>query len=702
LHGEAASNFPPKVIDRLGPQYDWRALQRWKIDEKLLPSGSTILYRTPTLWEQHRALIIGAITIGALQALLIAGLLFNLIRRRRAESSLGESEKRFQAVADATPVLIWMTGEDQGCTFFNKAWLEFTGRSMEQELGRGWRESVHPDDRDKATESYGNVFKARQPFTTQYRMKRSDGEYRWLTDHGVPRYGPRGNFRGYVGACVDITDLLKKDAALRESEERIALAAEAAQVGVWELDIETNEVWFSDKARSLFEFDNEVLTYEEFQARVHPEDRSTRDAAIRKSIVPNGHYELEYRILLRDGTVRWISGRGRCLPDDKGKLCRLLGVAVDVTKRRQAEELFRLATEASPSGIVLVDERGRIILVNAHIEELFGYKREELINRQVDVLVPDRSWSAHPGLRQGFLADPFAREVTTGWEILAQRKDGTEFPVEVGLNPIDAPQGLLVLANVVDISARKAAEVEARQRREQVELLSRASLLGEMTASLAHELNQPLSAITSNANAGMLFIEKGNVDISQLHEIFHDVVADGRRAHEIVQNVRSAIKKGSALRGRINVNQIVETVAHMVQPDASAHSCTVEMALAKDLPAVDGDPSQLQQALINLVSNAFQAMRETPAAQRKVHISTTHNGNGMVFVGVRDYGHGIAEAARGHLFEQFFTTKQDGLGMGLAIVRSIVEAHGGRIEAENVAGGGAHFRFHLPSVAEGA
>ena len=129
--------------------------------------------------------------------------------------------------------------------------------------------------------------------------------------------------------------------------------------------------------------------------------------------------------------------------------------------------------------------------------------------------------------------------------MFARRKDGSEFPVEVGLNPIETPQGLLVLASVVDISARKAAEEEARQRREQVELLSRASLLGEMTASLAHELNQPLSAIKSNANAGMLFIEKGKVDVDQLHEIFQDVVADSRRAHQIVQNVRNAIKKGA-------------------------------------------------------------------------------------------------------------------------------------------------------------
>ena len=177
---------------------------------KTLPPGSTVFIARPRLWEEHRARIIAGISVVGLQALLIAGLVINLIRRRRAESSLGESEKRFQTVADATPVLIWMTGEDQGCTFFNKAWLEFTGRSMEQELGRGWRESVHPDDLDKATESYGNVFEAREPFTTQYRLRRHDGEYRWITDQGVPRYGPRGNFRGYVGACVDITDLLKR------------------------------------------------------------------------------------------------------------------------------------------------------------------------------------------------------------------------------------------------------------------------------------------------------------------------------------------------------------------------------------------------------------------------------------------------------------------------------------------------------------
>ena len=319
LRGEAPSSIPPVIIPRLPPRYDWRELQRWKIDEKLLPPGSTILFREPTVWERYRGWIITGISIVLLQALLISGLVANLIRRRRAESSLEESEKRFKATADATPVLIWMTGEDQGCTFFNKAWLEFTGRSMEQELGRGWREGVHPDDRDKATQSYHNVFAARDPFTTQYRLRRHDGEYRWITDQGVPRYGPSGNFRGYVGACVDITDLLEKDAALRESEERVALAAEAAHIGVWELNPATKELWVSEKWRELFGFGpEEEVTYEDFRARVHPEDRLSRDALVEQAIANQGRYDIEFRIVWPDGTLRWMAGRAHCLTDGEG------------------------------------------------------------------------------------------------------------------------------------------------------------------------------------------------------------------------------------------------------------------------------------------------------------------------------------------------------------------------------------------------
>jgi PAS domain S-box-containing protein len=575
LRGEPASSFPPTMIERLPPRYDWRELQRWKIDEKLLPPGSTLLFRVPTVWDRYRAWIIAGLSICILQAMLITGLLANLVKRRRAERSLTESEGRFQSMADAAPVLIWMSGEDKLCTFFNKAWLEFTGRSMEQELGKGWKEGVHPDDLAKISQTYGPAVDAREPFVMQYRLKNRDREYRWITDQGVPRYGPGGNFRGYVGACVDITDLLKKDATLRQFEERVALAAEAAQHGVWELDTVTNELWVSDKVRTLLELDGDAPTHQDFQASVHPDDRAARDAAIRNVIATKGDYELEYRVPLRVGVIRWIGERARCLADEKRELTRLLGVSVDITQRKQAEE-------------------------------------------------------------------------------------------------------------------------EAHRQRGQINLLSRVSLLGEMTTSLAHELYQPLSAIITNANAGMRSIDKGKEDPGTLREILVDVEADGRRAHDIIRNVRNTIRKTHPTVHQINLNELVTKVAHIVRPDTVAFSCEVETSLAADLPLIEGDPVQIQQVLVNLVSNALDAMRQTPPDRRKVEISTAGDGDNAVHLSVRDHGTGIRTEVHERLFDRFFTTKEQGLGMGLAIVRSIVESHGGDIQAENVADGGARFYFTLP------
>jgi C4-dicarboxylate-specific signal transduction histidine kinase len=239
-------------------------------------------------------------------------------------------------------------------------------------------------------------------------------------------------------------------------------------------------------------------------------------------------------------------------------------------------------------------------------------------------------------------------------------------------------------------------EEDARRQREQINLLSRVSLLGEMTASLAHELNQPLSAIISNASAGMRYIDKGNEDPKTLRDIFADVVAGGHRAHDIIQNVRNTVKRGDPTRHQINLNELVTKVTHAFRMDAVAYACEVETSLTEDLPMIEGDPTQIQQVLVNLVSNAFDAMRQTPTGERRVEISTAGYGEGKVRLSVRDHGAGISSEVHDRLFDQFFTTKEQGLGMGLAIVRSIVESHGGKIDAENVADGGACFYLTLP------
>lgn len=580
LNGASPSSFPPRIVPPTLPRYDGRELLRWKIDERHLPPGSTILFRAPTVWQQYRWWIIAGLSVCVGEAVLIAGLVANLIRRRRAERSLVESENRFQIMANAAPVMIWMSGVNKLCTFFNKPWLEFTGRSMEQELGNGWADGVHADDLQKCFKTYTEAFDARQPFVMQYRLRRNDGEYRWISDQGVARHDAQGKFTGYIGSCVDVSELINKDEALRESEERMRLAADAANLGIWEWDLGNDEIWATNARRALLGWPvSEKVTFDDFISKVHPEDRNRIREIIDDAIYEGKDFDFEYRLVLPDGIVRWMATRGNVHFDGNGGAARVLGINIDITDRKQAE-------------------------------------------------------------------------------------------------------------------------IEAKQRREELSHLSRVALIGEMSASIAHELNQPLAGIVSNASAGQRFIDRGKFDPQEMRDLLADISADARRASDVVRQIRGMIRKEQTPRQQINLNHIVSSVVHMVGPDALLHSCELITSLDETLPAVEADPVQMQQVLVNLLMNAFDAMRDIPVSRRKVEITTEQNGNGTICASVRDFGVGIPEKARERLFEQFFTTKEEGLGMGLAIVRSIVESHGGKIEAENAAEGGARFSFTLPTSGE--
>jgi C4-dicarboxylate-specific signal transduction histidine kinase len=248
----------------------------------------------------------------------------------------------------------------------------------------------------------------------------------------------------------------------------------------------------------------------------------------------------------------------------------------------------------------------------------------------------------------------------------------------------------------IDITARKQAELDAQRDRAELSHLSRVALMGEMSASIAHELNQPLAGILSNAAAGQRFIDRGDVNLREIREMFGDIIADGRRASDVVRGIRGMVKKEQMERCSVDLNEVVMDALRMASPDAVLRSCQLETSLDANLPAIDGDPVQLQQVLLNLVINAFDAKQNMPPSRRKVLITTQTNGNGTVRTTVRDHGGGISDDMRDRVFDPFFSTKTEGLGMGLAIVRSIIEAHGGTITAENLDDGGAQFEFVLP------
>jgi two-component system, LuxR family, sensor kinase FixL len=523
---------------------------------------------------EQNALSIEIFLIGLAVPLLFLAALIE--ERVTGENELRESESRFRIVADAAPVLIWMAGVDKLCTFFNKPWLDFTGRTMEQELGNGWAEGVHRDDLQKCLAAYTQAFDARQPFVMQYRLRRNDGQYRWISDQGVPLHDPEGTFAGYIGSCVDVTELVNKDQALRESEELMRVAAEAVNLGIWEWDLSKDEIWATNARRALLGLPaSGKIALEDFICRLHPDDRDRIRHAIHDAIHKGEDFDSEYRLILPDGVVRWMSTRGSVHFDGDGKPARLLGISIDIT-------------------------------------------------------------------------------------------------------------------------ARKQAELDAERDRAELSHLGRVALMGEMSASIAHELNQPLAGILSNAAAGQRFIDKGDVDLREIRELLGDIIADGRRASDIMHGIRGMLKKGQVARRSVDLNGVVMDAVRMVSPDAVLHSCQLKTWLDPNLRAIDCDPVQLQQVLLNLVINAFDAMRDTPPSRRKVLIATESNADGTVRTSVRDHGVGISEEMRERLFDPFFSTKSEGLGMGLAIVRSIVESHGGTITAENVDDGGARFEFVLP------
>jgi PAS domain S-box-containing protein len=377
-------------------------------------------------------------------------------------------------------------------------------------------------------------------------------------------------------------------------------------------------------------------------------------------------------------------------------------VSIDITERKHAEEKFRLAVEASPSGIVLVNEAGRIVLVNSQTETLFGYRREELIGQSVELLVPERLRGLHPGHRADFLRSPHARAMGAGRELFARRKDGSEFPVEIGLSPIRSEAGVLVLTVIVDITARKQAEAETQRQRAELAHVARVSTMGELAASVAHELNQPLGAILANAEAADLFLKQEPPALVEVKDILEDIRKDDERAGEVIRRMRALLRKREMELQDLHLNSVVEDVLRLVSGDAALRKMSIAAELSPFLPLVRGDRVHLQHVILNLSMNAMEAMAGRPAEKRRLNVRTSLNGNSTVELTVSDSGHGLAQEKIERLFDPFFTTKPNGMGMGLSIARRIIEAHHGHISAENNKGGGATFRVVLPVAGEGS
>ncbi len=545
---------------------NWRALQHWKLPEKLVPAGAVIDFRPPTLWAQHRALISVIAAALLLQAICISVLLFELRRRRAIERNLQESELRFRTMADTAPIMISISGPDAKVSFVNETYLHFTGRKFEQEVGQSCGLGIHPEDLDGYIEAHVAAYAERREFLAEYRLRRNDGAYRWIAERGVPRFAPGGTFVGYISSCIDFTE------------------------------------------------------------------------------------------------------------------------------RKRLNEKFRLAAAALPTGIIMFNEQGSIVLANAQAEMLFGYERGELLKCMVGALLPDRALDAPISSHAQLIGADTAGQAARNREVIARRKDGSEFSVEMALTPVDSEEGKFVLASIADVTERQ----ELQRSRHELAHVARVSVMGQLAGSLAHELNQPLTAILSNTQAALRFMNRESIDVAEVRETLNDVVDEGKRASEIIRHMRALVKKAPLEVAPVELPGVMREVAKLMHSDAVMRGMNMRFEIAPDLPVVHGDRIQLQQVMLNLLLNAFEAMKGRPYNERIATVVLAREGNTEVRIEVQDRGTGLTSDALERIFKPFFTTSSEGLGLGLSICHSIIEAHGGRLRAESSHQAGARFYFTLP------
>jgi PAS domain S-box-containing protein len=492
----------------------------------------------------------------------------------RVNNSLRESEQRFRNIANSAPTMMWTSGADGGADFINRSWLDFTGRSIGESLGNGWSQVVHPDDLQRSLETYASAIRDRKPLEMELRVRRHDGEYRWTLSLGVPRYGANGEFLGFVGSAIDLTERRQQEAALKRSEAR---------------------------------YRDVVESQANFVCR-----------------------------LLADGTLTFVNSA----------YCRFLGC-----------ERLRLLGE---SFVELLPAAARLTAREALDCALSGSGQA--------------AWEcevAHP-------------DGTRGWQSWVCHA------LETG--PEEAREIQVIGYDVTD---RKRAEESARQLAQ----ATRFAAVGELTAMVAHEINQPLCAILSNAEAAEILLRAEQPPLDELREILADIRKDDLRADAAIRGIRSLLRRREYEPRPVDLVTTVHHVFTLIAGDALHRRVPIRHELAAELPWVSGDRSSIEQVLVILIVNGMDAMVDTAEAERELVVSAHRDGE-FVEVTVRDRGHGIAAAHQSQLFDSFFTTKADGMGMGLSIARSMIFQHGGRLWAENAPDGGAVFHFTL-AVAPG-
>lgn len=359
---------------------------------------------------------------------------------------------------------------------------------------------------------------------------------------------------------------------------------------------------------------------------------------------------------------------------------------------------FDALLDAAVDAIIVIDDRGRIVRFNKAAEAMFGYRAADVIGQPISIIMAPADARSHQQFVSRYLKSGEKRIIGIGREVIARRSDGTLFPASLSVGEAQSSGALRFVGLMRDLTEQKRAEEEALRHREQMVHASRLTTMGEMAAAMAHELNQPLSAIATYTAACQRFIDQGERARADVIAGLKEIGAQAHRAGQIIQRMRDFTRGRESERRICAVAAMIEEIRPLAELDARANHVRLTMQVEADLPAVSVDVVQIQQVILNLLRNGVDAMADISEGERELQLRAWLQPDQSIRVEIRDRGHGVSEAARQKLFTPFFTTKPAGMGMGLAISRTIITAHGGKLDCFNNPDGGATFFFTLPTT----
>ena len=647
-------------------------------------------------------------------------------------TAANDAEDRIQLVLDTVPVTIWTTRPDGRCDFASQRWLDYTGMTLEQALGYGWTQAVHPDDIEQSLTKWRGALPELKPFEAEIRIRRFDGQYRWFLSRAFPLRDRSGHLLGWVGNDIDIHDRRQVEERLRRSEAYLQEAQRLGHIGCFVRDMSSRITFVSAELLRIFGLcsdhdatsgpcadqegasreilfempDNDALI-----DRIHPEDRPLLEAMKNRSSSATNAYELEYRVVRPDGSIRHCHHVAHPVFAASGELVEYVGTIMDVTERKRAAEVlqrsknrFRAMVEKSAEGIVLMLPDKGIVYASPSVERVLGYTPEELAGRTNQWFVEN---VVHPDYRQHSL-DTWTRllldadhELTD--EVVVLHKDGSWRWIEsTTRNLLHEPSVQAVVANFRDITERKRAQAERGRLEQRLRQAEKMEAVGRLAGGVAHDFNNVLAGVLAY---GEMLFEEAPED-SPLKRYAQNVLTAASRGRELVEQILAYSRSQRGKRAPVDVAKVIAETLELIRGSLPAR-IRLEASAPESPQVVIGDATQLHQVVMNLCSNAIHAMSaggtlrvmlETAdiSGERALSHGTLAPGRYVRLV-VEDSGSGMDGATVSRIFEPFFTTKEvgEGTGLGLSLVYAIVTDSGGAIDVKTAPKQGSTFTIYL-------